>query len=50
MEKKSFEIRVNAEWLEEQKHQIKYKMVLFLQGKMVKTEQENDTNKQPTQS
>ena len=47
MDKKSFEIRVNAEWLEEQQHQIKYETVLFLQRKSVKTAQENDTNKQP---
>ena len=34
-EKKSFEIGVNAEWLKEQQHQIKYETVLFLQGKIV---------------
>ena len=33
--KKSFEIGVNAEWLKEQQHQIKYETVLFLQGKIV---------------
>ena len=43
MEKKSFEIWVNTEWLEKQQHQIKNETILFLQGKIVKTAQENDT-------
>ena len=33
MEKKSFEIGVNAEWLKKQQHQIKYETILFLQSK-----------------
>ena len=32
-QKKSFEIGVNAEWLKEQQHQIKYETILFLQWK-----------------
>ena len=43
MEKKSFEIRVNTEWLKKQQHQVENETILFLQGKIVKTAQENDT-------
>ena len=48
-QQKSFEIGVNAEWLKEQKHQIKYERVLFLQGKIVEKIIDSTTEKKQQQ-